>query len=302
MDRFVQFTTYGLTLACVLVLLGLGWVVIHQVSGVLNLAQGSFLVVGGLTTTSLAGPVGLPLAVLAGIAAAGALAVVLDRALLRPARPSGPGGPIIVTLGAALVIAEGARGIWGVDPLLLEPFLPRDPVNVLGAPVLPHALLLWGGTAVVVAGLYLLFEKTLLGRALLACAQNPDGLRLSGTDPLGLRTLAFLLAGVLAGIAGVLLVPVTPIGWESGLLLGIKGFIAAALGRWTYPGAVVGALVLGLAENYAAGYLSSAWKESVGLGLMLLILIARAYAGGDGGAGPKDRLLAAFRPRAGAVS
>lgn len=296
MDRFVQFTAYGLTMACVLALLAMGWVVIYQVSGVLNLAQGSFLVIGGLSVAALAPKIGLPLAIAAGIAIPAATGAALDLVLLRPARPSGPGGPIVMTLGVALVLAEVARSIWGVDPLLLKAFLPRDPVNILGAPVLPQTLLLWGGSAVVVAALFLLFEKTTLGRALVACAQNPEGLRLAGTNPLDLRTFAFGLAGALGGIAGVLLIPVTPLAWDSGLAYGINGFIAAALGRWTYPGAVGGALVLGLAENYAAGYVSSAWKETVGLLLMLAILLLRAFAS-EGGT-VKDRFLASLRPPA----
>jgi len=278
MAEFLQFTIDGVTLGAIYGLLALGWVVIFRVSGVLNLAQGSFMVIGSLTVASLANQERWPLvlAILTALFATVMVGVTLDVAILRPARSGGHASSVIITLGVAEILGEASRHLWGADPLQLSGFLSNRAIHVPGgATVTAQQLLVWGTTAVLVGLLWLLFEKTLLGKALAACAQNPDGARIVGIDPKWMRTVAFVLASALAGVAGVLIAPTTPIGWDSGLAFGIVGFIAAVLGGWSYPGAIVGGLLVGLTENYVAGYISSAWKDVATYGVLLLVLLLR---------------------------
>lgn len=277
MVRFLQTTFSGLTLGSVLALLSLGWVVVYRVSGVLNLTQGSFLVIGALSFTSLATNNGVPLLLAGGLGvlASVGVAVAVDIAALRPARKGNVAAPIIITLGAAMVLDEASRRLWGNEPLRQAPFLDTKPLDVFGAKVQQHTLLLIGGTVVLLVVLWLVFERTLVGKALQACADSDEGAALVGINPKTMRTAAFAIAGGTGAIAGVLLIPTTAIGWDTGLLLGIKGFIAAVLGSWSYPGAVVAGLLLGLTENYAAGYIASAWKDVVTLSVLLLVLLVR---------------------------
>jgi branched-chain amino acid transport system permease protein len=273
--KLLQITFSGITLGSVLALLSVGWVVIFRVSGVLNLAQGSFMVIGALTFTSLSDDVPLLVAASVGVLVAIGVAVTLDVGVLRPARTGSPAAPVIITLGAAQVMAEFSREIWGNDPLRQAPFLSTDPIVIFGAALQKHALLLWIGTFIVLAILWFVFERTLLGKALQACADSPEGARLVGISPANMRLLAFVVAASTGALAGILMIPTTGIGWDSGLIFGIKGFIAAVFGGWSYPGAIIAGLLLGLTENYAAGYIDSAWKDVVTLSVLLVVLLVR---------------------------
>lgn len=277
MAEFVQISLSGLTLGSVFALMAFGWVVVFRVSGILNLAQGSFLVIGALSFTSMATERGLPVPVAAvmGFAASIALALLMDFLALRPARKGNAAAPIIITLGCAMVLDELSRHVWGNEPLRQKPFLGTKPIPVLGASLQPHSLLLIGGTLVLLLVLWFVFERTLIGKALEACAEDADGAALVGINPRAMRSVAFAVAGGTGAIAGVLLIPTTAIGWDTGLVLGIKGFIAAVLGGWGYLGAVLAGVLLGLTENYASGYISSAWKDAVTLGVLLVILLVR---------------------------
>lgn len=279
MTKLLQISWSGLTVGSIVALLAFGWVVVYRVSGVLNLAQGSFMVVGALSFTSLATDAGVPLALAAlfGFAVSVLLAVALDLLALRPARAGTPAQPIIITLGCAMVLDELSRHIWGNDPRRQAPFLSTTPIDVAGIRVQQHSLLLVGGTIVLLAVMWYVFDRTFVGKALEACAQNADGAALVGINPRAMRTIAFAVAGGTGAVAGVLLIPSVAIAWDGGLVLGVKGFIAAVLGSWSYPGAVVAGVLLGLTENYASGYISSAWKDAVTLGVLLVVMLVRPH-------------------------
>lgn len=279
MTRFLQFTFSGLTDAAVFSLLSIGWVAVYRVSSVPNLTQGSLLVVAALFGQSLVSshiPVGL--ALFLAVIAAGILGGLIDVVALRPARPGVHAAPVIITLGLAGVLDECSRLIWGSDARILDPFMNGPALVVHGARLQLQTLLLWVVTLLLLFLLFILFERTTLGKALSATAQSPEGAGLVGINAKLMRTAAFALGGTLAGIAGVLLIPISAVSWNSGIILGIDGFIAAVLGRWTYRGALLGSLLIGLLENYAAGYISAAWKEFVGLAIVLVALIAGSAA------------------------
>jgi len=275
-SNFLQFTFSGITLGSILALLSIGWVVVYRVSGVLNLAQGALFVIGALTFISLSDSRGWPFAfaALTAIAFSSAAGIGLD-GILRVARPGNHAAPLIITLGFAELAAEVSRQIWGPNIRLLGPFLRTEPFKIFGAALAPHTILLWVGTGVLLVLSWWVFEKSPMGKALQACSESPEGASLVGINPLAMRTLAFGIAGAVGAAAGILLAPVTAIGWDSGLSFGIKGFTAALLGGWTYPGAVASGLLIGLAENYAAGYISSTWKDPFTYSVLLIALLLR---------------------------
>jgi len=275
MSVLLQLLTAGVAIGMVLGLLGLGWVVVYRVSGLLNLAQGSFLVVGALTASALAAA-GWPhaAAVGAGLLASVAAGLLLA-GVLRLSRGGHHTAPVIITLGAAEVFAEICRQVFGNDPLLLPAFLPRAPVQLGPVTVAPHVALLVFATLALLGLLWWVFERTSLGKELQACADSAEGAALVGINPGLIRALAFALAAGLAGAGGILLAPVTPVGWDSGLSLAVKGFVAAVLGRWRYPGTIIAGLFLGVTESLAAGYLASAWKDVLVLGVLLVVLLWR---------------------------
>lgn len=276
MRDFLLFTFNGLTMGCVLALLSLGWVMVYRVSGILNLAQGSFMVIGALTFMGLSKNRGWPLvvAMVAGLLASVATALTMDTVVLRPARSGNHAAPVIITLGVAEVLTELSRRIWG-NYAMFHPFMGRRSILILGVPVTLESIVLWVTTLTMLIGAWLLFERTLLGKALQACAEDRDGAQLVGINPQTARAIAFSMAGAMGAVSGILLSSVTPIGWDGGLLFGIKGFVAAIVGGFTYPGAIAGGILLGLTENYTAGYINSGWKNVVSLSALIVVLLVR---------------------------
>jgi branched-chain amino acid transport system permease protein len=278
MDQFFQFTVSAITLACTLSLIATGWVLIYQVSEVLNLAQGCFLVIGGLLFASLSSAVGLPtlLALLLAVPVVAALGITADFIVLKPAKQVTGLAPIFITLGLAYVLEELARSIWGADPVTARHFFTDRPIDVAGVSIQAQAIILWMATILIFVCLWFAFDRTLLGKAMRACAQSPQGATLVGINPAWMRSIAFGIAAGLGALSGVLLIPLSPMSWSDGFHVGLQGLVAAILGRWSYAGAVAGAALLAAAETYTAGYISSSWKDAVWLGLLIVVLLAAA--------------------------
>jgi branched-chain amino acid transport system permease protein len=278
MDQFLQFTVSALTLACTVSLIATGWVLIYQVSEVLNLAQGSFVVIGGLLFASLTGDYGVPLvlAVVITILVGAGLGVASDFVVLKPARQVTGLAPIFITLGLAYVLGDLTRTIWGADPMTTGHFLTDRPFQVGGVSIQAQAVVLWAATVFTLLALWIVFDRTLIGKSMRACAQSPQGATLVGINPARVRSIAFGVAAGLGALSGALLIPLSPMSWSDGLHIGLQGLVAAILGRWSYAGAVAGAVLLAAAETYTAGYVSSAWKDAVWLLLLILVLLAAA--------------------------
>jgi len=272
---FLQFLIAGLNVGSVYLLIALGWVVLQQVAKVENLAQGAFVVYGSLLFISLKDDWNLPLAVaiLGSLAGCLLLGAVLYLLVLNRFSRRGEEAPVVITLGAALVLMEVARWIWGLEDRLATPYLPRTPIKVMGATVLPHSLLVWAGTAVLVVGGFLAFERTILGKALRACAESYEGAQIVGINPARMQFASFQLAALYGGAGGVMLSPLIAVGWSSVIHLGILGLIGAVAGRWNYLSTAIASLGLGLLGSFAGGYISTSWEEVFIYGPFLAVLI-----------------------------
>lgn len=278
MSSFLQYLFAGLSTGAIYALIAIGWVLIFNVSGVLNLAQGELLMIGGLTFAWLAAETELPLlaTLVLAIAAAVAVAVLLDVVAVRRVKSPEIVPLILVTLGASFVLRELGRIVFGADALRHGYLVGGDPIRIGGAALLPQAVLTWVLVAVVVAGLAVFFRRTVFGKAMVACADDPIGAQASGISPSRMRTISFAISGALAGLGGVLIISLTSLSWDGGTLIGLKGFIAAVFGGLgRYEGAVVGGLALGLLEAFGAGYVSSAYKDVFSLGLLVVLLLLR---------------------------
>jgi branched-chain amino acid transport system permease protein len=278
MAAFVQYVIAGLSTGAIYALIALGWALIFNVSGVLNLAQGEFLMVGGLVFGWMEIHTGMPLALtmFLGIGAGVAVGLVLDVAAIRRVRSHELVPLILVTLGASFALREVARIIFGPDAIRHDYLVGGEPIMVFGAALLPETILTWAVVGVVVAALAVFFRMTLYGKAMIACADDPVGARASGINPSRMRSIAFAISGALAGLGGVLIVSLTSMSWEGGTLIGLKGFIAAVFGGLGgYGGAVAGGLALGLLESLGAGYISSTYKDVLSLALLVVLLLVR---------------------------
>jgi len=265
----------GIALGSSFALIGSGFVVVHRVTRVVNFAQGSIAVVGGmLSATLLDGllPHGLaePLAVV--ICGAVGLAVGF-LALGRRGTP--PLISLIVTLGVSMLISAAIIWLWGQDPVS-PPGLDGS-TTLLGVTVERQRLLVVGATVLAFTGLALFFSRSYVGKALTASASNPFAARMVGIDVRRMGLLAFALAGMLGGLAGVLVAPTNAVSFYSDLPLALSGFAAAVFGGLVSPlRTLVGGLGLGIAGQLTAGYLNGSYQTEAALLLMLVIMIARS--------------------------
>ena len=276
MIDFLQLVASGLTNGAAYGLVAVGFVVIHEVTGIINLAQGEFAMIAAFVAIALAAA-GLPLLVAALIAvvvvAVGA--ALLERVAIAPAAGSSAVAYIMLTLGISITLKAAVLLIEGPQSQALPAF--TGGVLELGGVLLRwQELWVLGITALAALGLYVFLERTVTGKAFRACSQQPVAARLVGVSPALMSTLSFVLAGTVGAIAGVVSSPLTQTDWNIGLFLGLKGFVAASIGGLaSIPAAILGGLLLGVTENLAAGYISSGYRDAVAFLVLIIVLVAR---------------------------
>jgi branched-chain amino acid transport system permease protein len=276
MPELLQFTFSGLTVGAVYALVALGFTLIYNASGVINFAQGEFVMLGGMLTVFL-GIAGMPLALaacLAIIVTAG-VGLALHRFAVEPARGASAVALIIITIGASIFLRGGAQVLFDKRFHSLPQWFGSDPIRVGGAAILPQSLVVLGGAVLIVALLWGFIDRTLLGKAIVATAANPLAARLAGINTRAIVGLCFALSAAIGAFAGILVTPVTLTSYDAGTLLALKGFAAAMLGGMgSAVGAVAGGVLLGLSEAFAAGYVSSQYKDAVAFLVILAVLFA----------------------------
>jgi branched-chain amino acid transport system permease protein len=276
-DLLLQLVLSGLAAGGVYAFIALGYVTIHAVTGRINFAQGELAMTAALVAATLAGAGGpLPAALLAGVGAAGLVGLLVERAAVAPVRSRPPLATLVMTVAAAGVLRGLALLLVGPVPRALPPFTAGAPLTLGRAAVGRQELWVLLLTAVSIGLLYLFFERTPAGAAMRAAAANATASRLVGIRPETMSLLAFGLSALLAGVAGVAVAPITLASYEMGLVLGLKGFVAAVLGGIdSAPGAVAGGLLLGVLESVGAGLISSGYKDAFAFGVLLLVLLLR---------------------------
>lgn len=273
----VQYLLSGLTLGSVYAMVGLSLTIVFNATGVVNFAQGELVMVAGLVAASTVAS-GMPLLLAAAVAiAAAALAAELAYlGTIAPIRHSTLFSLILVTLGVAIVTRTLAQLAWGTEARALPPFTGGESIDVLGASLTPQAIWVMAGTAATMLCLYLFFTRTRAGQAMLACSENREAAALVGIDTRWVAAGAFALGGALAGLAGVLITPISSAVFSVGLTYTLAGFAAAVLGGFgSAPGALVGGLVLGLLESFGGGLISSGYREVFPLVALVLVLMVR---------------------------
>jgi branched-chain amino acid transport system permease protein len=253
---------------------GLGFSIVFNASGAINFAQGEFVMIGGMSAVALlAMGLPLPLAIVLALVVAMVVGLLIDKLAVEPARNAGTVTLIIITIGASLFLRGLAQLVWDKRIHALPAFSGEQPIALFGATLLPQSLWVLGVTALAVAALTWFFGRTLFGKAMLASSYNPLAARLMGIQTRTVLLASFGLAALLGALAGVLTAPITFTSYDSGVMLGLKGFAAAMLGGLgSFAGAVAGGLVLGLLESLAAGFVSSAYKDAIAFVVLLALL------------------------------
>jgi len=276
MTELFAFALTGITIGFVYALVGMGFTVIYNSSGIINFAQGEFVMAGGMISVFLIAS-GSPtfLAYILAIITTAIIGVILWK-LTDFSKDSSQVSLIILTLGYAIFLRGLAEVVFDKELHTLKPLLGNGSIELFGTVISYQMLLIITVSILIVIALWLFFNKTWLGKAMVAASQNVDSAKLMGISISKILMLNYTIAATIAAIGGILLTPITSTNYEVGMMLGLKGFAAAIVGGLSNPfGAVVGGLLLGIMETLIAGYLSSEYKDAVAFVIMLLILFFR---------------------------
>jgi len=272
MTEFVQYLATGLALGCTFALVASGIVFIARVTGIVNFSQGIFSVLGGLTAASVVGA-GLPMAVAVVVSLIVSVVVgVIAAVVIMGRRSTGHDSSMIISLGFGILLYAPMVMIWGDQPVSLRGL--SGTFSLGGVTLSYQYLLIIGVTLLVFAAIALFFSKTYLGKALTASASNPESAEVLGIKVRRMGVIAFVIASMLGAVAGILLMPIQPMAFNSDVSLVLNGFAAAVFGQLTRPGrAFAGAMILGVAQSLTAGYLSAAYQLPVALVILILVLV-----------------------------
>lgn len=276
MTDLLQLAFSGLAHGAVYGLVALGFVAIFSVREIVNLAQGEYAALAGLSAISaVAAGTPLLLAVVLVVPMVIVISVLIERLCIAPVRRMTPLVSIILTLGISTALKAAMLLIWGPEARGLPSF-PGSDVVLAGVSIRAQELWILGIAAVVGAAVMWGYEHTLLGKALRACAEQPVAARLVGISPRTATMIAFAVAGFVGAVAGVIGTPIYFSSWEHGLALGLKGFVAATLGGLvSLRVAMLGGLLLGVLENLVAGYIDTGYRDAVAFLVLLLVLLVR---------------------------
>ena len=276
MTELFAFSLSGLTVGFVYALVGMGFTVIYNSSGIINFAQGEFVMAGGMIMVFVLAA-GVP--TVPAFAIAVALTALLGMALWKLidlSRDSSQVSLIILTLGYAIFLRGLTEVVLDKELHTMPSFVGDGAFEVAGTVVSYQSLLIVAVSILIVVGLYLFFRHTRTGKAMIAVSDNPESARLMGINIRVILLINFALSASIAAVGGILLTPIASTNYEVGIMLGLKGFAAAIIGGLSNPfGAVLGGLILGIIEALVAGYLSSEYKDAVAFVIMLLILFVR---------------------------
>ena len=272
-----QYLVSGLTVGASYGLTALGFTMIVNTTGIINFAQGEFVMLGGMLSVAMfkAG-LPLPLAIVAAVAVTALVGALTWHGLIRPVAKSAAVNLIIITIGVSILIRGAVMLIWGKDTFSLPAFSGVKPLLFMGAALQPQSLWVLSVMLLVLTGLKVFLSRSIHGKAMLACACQAKAARLVGISVERMAMVSFGLSGLVGALGGAILTPITLTSYDVGMMLGLKGFAAAVLGGLGNPfGAAAGGLILGVLESYGAGYVSSAYKDAFAFIVLLLLLLIK---------------------------
>ena len=276
--QLFQYLITGITVGSVYAMVAVGFNIIYNVTEIINFAQGEFVMLGGLIMVFFNVVMGLPIimAFPATVILVTLVGMLLDRLAIRPIRQPSVLTLIIATIAASILIKGAAMFIWGKDPYDLPAFSGRDPITLFGAVIQPQYLWVIGFLVVIVIVLSIFFDRTIVGKAMSACADNPNAASLVGINVKQMILLSFALSAAIGAVAGITVTPISLMEYDRGAMLAVKGFGAAILGGLgSFPGAILGGLIMGSIESFGAGLISSGYKDAFALIVLLIVLFFR---------------------------
>ena len=273
----LQLLLSGVSHGCVYGLIALGFVLVYKATEMLNFAQGELMMIGAFVAFTLVNLAGLPFVLGAALTLVLMLGfgMALERGVLRPMIGEPPFAVLMLTIGLGFVLRAVAGAVWGNQPRTLDaPY--AGEVLVLGGVVVGYdSLVVILGTALLCLALWLFFRFSRIGVAMQAASQNQLAAYYSGVPVKRITSLVWGISAAISATAGVLVAPIALIDPAMGLM-GIKAFAAAIVGGFgSLPGAIVGGLIIGIAEQFVGRYLPPGLGEVSAFVILLLMLFVR---------------------------
>ena len=277
-ELVLQYLIAGLTYGTIYAVVGMGFNIIYNATGIINFAQGEFVMLGGMVAVSLHQVAPLPIAIAGAVLATMAAGALIEATFIRWLEKPSVLRMIIITIGVSILVREAALLVWGQQVRALPYFTGDEVTSVAlgGARVSPQVLWTMGVCAVMVLLITAFFRWTMVGRQMRACASNRVAAALCGLPTRNLITLSFVLSAGMGALAGCVVCPITQTQYGIGAGLAIKGFTVAILGGLGNSLASVAAgLVLGVVESFSVSLMPTAYKDAVAVTVLLAILFVR---------------------------
>jgi len=278
-QQIAQYIITGVTIGAIYAIVALGFNIIHNATGIVNFAQCEFISLGGMFMYSLVVLLKIQMIIsffisMIGVALIGAL---IERGPVRHARSKEIIILIFLTIGISGVLRGTAQEAWGTDNVGVPAFSGENPIHLPGgAIIVPQHIWVIAVTVLVVLILHYFFKRTLMGKAMRATAVNRKAASLVGISVNRMILLSFAFSGALGAVAGMIIAPISTTSYDTGIMLGLKGFAAAILGGYgNFAGAVLGGVILGVLESLGAGLISSQYKDAIAFCVLLLVLFLR---------------------------
>jgi len=278
MSHLLQYILSGLSTGAIYSLIGIGFAIIYNSTGIINFAQGEFVMLGGMMTYFFLTVLKLPMlvAMVLAIVLSTAVGVLFERLAIRPLRNATPLGLVIITIGGSILIRGIAMLVWGKDTYSLPMFSGNEPLSIAGATLLSQHLWIFGITILLICVNRMYFYHSISGKAMRACSHNRRAASLVGIGVKRMVLISFAISSALGSVAGIITAPLTMTSYDVGIMLGLKGFCAAIIGGMSSGiGTVFGGLLLGVLESLGAGLVSSGYKDAIAFIILLLILFIR---------------------------
>jgi branched-chain amino acid transport system permease protein len=277
-DLLLQYLVAGVTYGAIYAIVAIGFGIVYNTTGIINFAQGEFVMLGGMLAVSLQAFLPLPVAILCAVLVTMGVGALVEILFIRWLDHPTVLRMIVITIGLSIGMREAALLCWGEGVRSL-PYFTGDAVSSLSVGdvhLSPQVLWVLGTVAVIVVFLMLFFNRTRLGWQMRACAANRDAARLCGIDAKGMVTFSFVLAAGIGALAGCVVSPITYVQYDSGTNLAIKGFTVAVLGGLGNSAAALGGgIILGVVESLSILVLPAAYKDVVAIAILLAILVFR---------------------------
>ena len=279
MADILQLLVAGLATGGIYALVAIGFTLLWQTSQTINFAQGEFVMLPAFFVLIAMGYFGLPFwpaVAVGGVVSLIVLGVLFKKWMVDPMIRHGVLPLVIATIGLAILMKETVREFYGADAWPFPAFAATTDVSVLGAVFSMQSLVILAICLAIVAALQLFLNGTRTGRCMQATAQNPNVARLLGIRVERMILYTFLINGALVWVASLLITPIYLAKFTNGEWLGLYAFIAAIIGGFNQVrGAIVGGLLLGVVDNFAAAYISSQYRMAIPLMILIVVILFR---------------------------